>query len=111
MKKFFASVAIAIFCFLPLRADQNKVALITGASRGVGLAIAELLVKNDFTVYGTIRGSIAKTDKNIHFIAVDLIDGDSIQKAVQEILDKEGHIDVLINNAGYALVGPVDNAR
>src|SRR5690606_15499605 len=79
-----------------------------GASRGVGLAIAELLVEKDFIVYGTVRGSTPKTEKNIHFITVDLTDERSIQKAVQTILDKEGHIDVLINNAGYALVGPVE---
>jgi short-subunit dehydrogenase len=107
VKKFFVSATIAMFCF-SLHAEESKVAVISGASRGVGLAIAELLVEKDFVVYGTVRGSTPKTEKNIHFITVDLADERSIQKSVQTILDKEGHIDVLINNAGYALVGPVE---
>lgn len=96
------------FFWLPLHAEQKKVALITGASRGVGLATAELLVKNGFTVYGTVRSSILEMESNIHFLVVDLLDEYSIQRAVQTILDKEGRIDVLVNNAGYALVGPVE---
>ena len=107
MKKVF--IAIAMFCLCFLNAESNKVVLITGASKGVGFETAELLVKKGFTVYGTTRNSHPKTTENIHFLQVDLLSEDSIEKAVQTIFSKEGHIDILINNAGYALVGPVES--
>lgn len=98
-----------MLCFASLHSEENKVALITGTSRGVGFEIAELLEENGFTVYGTIRNVPPKTEKEIHFLKVDLFNKSSIQMAVQTILDKEGRIDILINNAGYALVGPVES--
>lgn len=105
MQRFFILFAL---CFLPLNAAQNRVVLITGASRGVGLATAQHLAENGFTVYGTIRNK-PPTDGTIHFLPVDLTDETSIQSAIATILEKEGHIDVLINNAGYAIVGPVES--
>ena len=96
-----------LFQAFPLYAAQTKVVVITGASRGVGLATAEYLAENGFTVYGTVRSSPPETEKNIHFLTVDLLNEMSIQTAIQSILEKEGHIDVLINNAGYAVVGPI----
>ena len=111
MRQFLMTFACVILQTFSMHAGQNKVALITGASRGVGLATAEYLVNNGFTVYGTVRPS-NKTSlpvkENLHFLSVDLIDETSIQAAVQAILEKEGHIDILINNAGYALIGPVE---
>lgn len=99
---------IATLCFVSLHGGENRVALITGASRGVGFETAELLEENGFIVYGTIRNLPPQTEKNIHFLQVDLLNENSVQKAVQAILHKEGRIDILINNAGYALVGPVE---
>ncbi len=110
MRQFLILIAL-LFQVFPMYAGQNKVAIITGASRGVGLATAEHLVSNGFTVYGTIRPSnktLLPAKDNLHFLPVDLMDETSIQAAIQTILEKEGHIDILINNAGYALVGPVE---
>ncbi len=111
MRQFLILIAL-LFQVFPMHAEQNRVAIITGASRGVGLATAEHLVSNGFTVYGTIRPS-NKTSlpvkDNLHFLPVDLMDETSIQAAIQTILEKEGHIDILVNNAGYALVGPVES--
>lgn len=106
MKKLF--IAIATFCLCTLNAEQNKVVLITGASRGVGFETAELLTENGFTVYGTVRNSLPETTQKIHFLQVDLLNTNSVENAVQTILNEEGRIDILINNAGYALVGPVE---
>ncbi len=111
MYRFFILLAMNALFIFPTCAKETRVALITGASRGVGLATAEHLVNNGFTVYGTVRPSYKASlpvKENLHFLSVDLLDETSIQSAVQTILDKEGRIDILINNAGYALIGPVE---
>lgn len=109
MRKLFVLVVLALMTAVPLSAEQNKVAIITGASRGVGLATAELLAKNGFIVYGTVRSAPPKPSlDHLHFLQVDLLDESSILQTVQHILKKEKHIDILINNAGYAVVGPLE---
>lgn len=108
MKKLLFASILSFSFFALLGAKENKVALITGASKGVGLATAKLLAENGFTVYGTTRQIPSAEDPQIHFLSVDLQDACSIRSAVQILLEKEGHIDVLINNAGYGLVGPVE---
>jgi len=102
-------IAMTVFCLFSAHAEQNKVVLITGSSRGVGLETAKLLAEKGFTVYGTIRTSPPINKEDIHFLTVDLLNENSVQKAVQSIWDKEGRIDVLINNAGYGLVGPIES--
>lgn len=102
MRQFLILIAL-LFQAFPMYAWQNKVAIITGASRGVGLVTTELLVSKKFTVYGTIRPS------NKTSLPVDLIDEASILSFIQTVLEKEGRIDILINNAGYALVAPVES--
>lgn len=85
------------------------VVLITGGSRGIGLATAELLAQSGYRVYATVRGSApASSHPHLHFILLDVTQRTSIQRAVENILAREGRIDVLINNAGYALGGPVE---
>lgn len=88
--------------------EESKVVLITGASKGVGLATVEYLAEKKFTVYGATREPSAIA-KNIQFLQVDLLEEASISKAVKQILEKHGRIDVLINNAGYALIGPLES--
>ncbi len=86
---------------------MKKVILITGISSGFGKETAGKLAKNGHTVYGTLRKP-AETDPRIHALHLDLTDPASIDAAVNEVLEKEGKIDVLINNAGMHLGGPVE---
>ncbi len=88
---------------------MKKVALITGANKGIGLETARQLGKLGFTVLITARdekrGSAAldklkREDIDAQFILLDPLDSASIQRAVKEVGDKFGHLDVLINNAG-----------
>lgn len=88
---------------------MKKVILITGVSSGFGKKTAELLAQSGHTVYGTIR-SKCEVDSAVHVIQMDLMDVHSIKKAVAEVIEKEGRIDVLINNAGMHLGGPIEEA-
>jgi len=88
---------------------MKKVILITGISSGFGQQIAKLLAEKGHTVYGTVRNDSASNDR-IHCLKMDLTDTDSIKKAVSVVLESEGRIDVLINNAGLHSGGPVETS-
>lgn len=93
--------------------DGLPVVLITGASSGIGRETATLLVKKGYRVYGTSRNpKKADLPKGIEFIAMELSDEGSVVSCVEYVLQREGRIDILINNAGYGLAGAVeDTAR
>lgn len=78
---------------------MKKVVLITGISSGFGKEIAGHLAKNGYTVYGSVRKMI-EPSPGINLLMLDLTDNESIIKAVNSVIEKEGRIDVLINNAG-----------
>jgi len=86
---------------------MKKVILITGISSGFGLKTAGLLAELGHIVYGTIRRN-CETSKKINIIRLDLTDSTSIKKAVETVIQKEGRIDVLINNAGMHTGGPIE---
>ena len=86
---------------------MEKVVLITGVSSGFGKHTAELLAEKGFKVYGTSRKDIDH-DVRINLVKMDVRDQQSIQNAVQTVLQKEGRIDVLINNAGMGISGAIE---
>lgn len=85
---------------------MSKVVLITGASSGLGLALAEFLHQKGYYVYGTSRKPSGATPWNM--LVMDVTDDRSVSSAVQVLLEKEGRIDVVINNAGIGLAGPME---
>jgi NAD(P)-dependent dehydrogenase (short-subunit alcohol dehydrogenase family) len=92
-----------------------KVVFITGISSGFGKKTAELLAAKGHIVYGTIRKG-TETLQNINVLKMDLLDHSSIKQAVTSVIQKEGRIDVLINNAGAHTGGsietsPIENIR
>ena len=89
--------------------NMKKVVLITGVSSGFGKETAKLLAENGHTVYGTVRKDISALD-NVNVLKMDLMDPVSIDRAVNAVLEKEGKIDILINNAGMHTGGPVETA-
>ena len=96
-------------------ADQ-KVAVVTGSSSGIGLETAIHLAKNGFKTYATMRNlgksdTIKSQSENlpIEILQLDVTDDESVKNAINTIVDKEGRIDVLVNNAGYALMGSVED--
>jgi NAD(P)-dependent dehydrogenase (short-subunit alcohol dehydrogenase family) len=88
---------------------MKKVILITGISSGFGNQTAELLADKGHSVYGTVRRD-AEINPAVHGLKLDLMDDDSIKVAVQTVLQREGKIDVLINNAGMHTGGPIETS-
>ncbi|MFH0842275.1 MAG: SDR family oxidoreductase [Bacteroidota bacterium] len=86
---------------------MKKVILITGISSGFGKATAGILAEAGHTVYGTVRNSVSQAE-SVNVVRMDLTDLRSIIEAVQYVYEKEGRIDVLINNAGMHTGGPVE---
>lgn len=87
---------------------MNKVILITGASSGIGKAIGEFLHHKGFVVYGSSRNPEKVKDSIFSLIALEVRNTESIKNAVAEVIAKEGRLDILINNAGVGITGPLE---
>lgn len=92
-----------------------KVVLITGATSGMGMCTSILLAQNGYTVYAGSRGNEAELLQeanaqglNINIIPLDVQDTQSIKNAVKTVIEKEGKIDVLVNNAGFGLLATLE---
>ena len=91
---------------------MSKVVLITGATSGMGKLTAEFLAQHGYKVYAGCRDSALEAqsnDENLNYIYLDVTKVDTIKKAVSTVMANEGHIDVLVNNAGYGLVATVED--
>jgi NAD(P)-dependent dehydrogenase (short-subunit alcohol dehydrogenase family) len=91
---------------------MSKVALVTGGSSGIGESAAVELQDAGFTVYAVAR-RVDKMDalaaRGVHTFAMDVTDDASMVAGVQRIIDEQGRIDVLVNNAGYGSYGAVED--
>lgn len=90
---------------------MKKVIIITGASSGMGKVTAEKLIKEGHSVYTAARRVNLMDDlKSLggHPVQLDITKDEDIQHLVNHVIEKEGKIDVLINNAGYAIYGSVE---
>ena len=96
-----------------------KVAVVTGSSSGIGFETSLLLARNGFSTYATMRdpdkskkeGMINVANRErlpLQVIPLDVTDDKSVKEAVDKIATEQGKIDVLVNNAGYLLLGPLE---
>ena len=92
-------------------AENKKVALVTGVSSGIGREIALLLAESGFEVFGSTRRDDSKLDlPGVKRITLDVTDDASVARAMATILKETGRIDAVINNAGYALIGSIEES-
>ncbi|KAA1246577.1 SDR family oxidoreductase [Aquimarina sp. RZ0] len=98
---------------------MNKNVLITGTSTGVGLESAILFAKNNYKVYATMRNlekgealrkKIEEENLNIELLPLDVTNIGSIQSAVNTVIEKDGRIDVLVNNAGAGFAKTIEQS-
>ncbi|MFG1420029.1 SDR family NAD(P)-dependent oxidoreductase, partial [Xanthobacter sp. V0B-10] len=93
-------------------AKSKKTALVTGASSGMGKDIAKRLIKDGFQVYAAARSVEKMNDLaalGARPLRLDVSNEDEIKAAVDTILAEVGGVDVLVNNAGFGLYGPVED--
>jgi NAD(P)-dependent dehydrogenase (short-subunit alcohol dehydrogenase family) len=83
--------------------NEKPIALVTGASSGIGEATAHRLVAAGYKVYGTSRRGAATGQRPYAMLALDVISDESVAAAVGEIMRLEGRIDLLVNNAGFGV--------
>lgn len=101
--KFIQSLGLFV-CFLCSAFAQEKVVLISGGTGGLGLATAKAFESSGWKVWAGYREKIPEVE-NIHFVYLDVAKDSSVKEAVAKIIQEEGRIDALINNAGYGLIG------
>ncbi|MFI1773581.1 SDR family oxidoreductase [Thalassobellus citreus] len=87
---------------------MSKVVLITGGSSGIGKSIGEFLNEKGFKVYGTSRKPENYPESKFPILALDVANNDTILQTVKTIIETEGQLDVVINNAGAGITGPIE---
>lgn len=91
---------------------KKQVILITGASSGIGKNIAETMINDGHTVYAAARRVEKMNDlqeAGAHALKMDITVEEDVQSVINTIIENEGRIDVLVNNAGYAVYGSVED--
>lgn len=103
--------------------SDTKVAIVTGGSSGFGRLTSITLAKNGYRVFAAFRGSkggfeeqaralgarAAEAGTNLEMVRMDVTDEAAVEAAVHEVVDRAARIDVLVNNAGVGMLGPVEN--
>jgi NAD(P)-dependent dehydrogenase (short-subunit alcohol dehydrogenase family) len=96
---------------------KGKIALVTGASSGIGEATAERLAEAGYKVYGTSRRGAQAGKRSFEMLPLDVTSDESVEAAVSEVMRRDGRIDLLVNNAGFGVApagaeeSSIDQAR
>jgi short-subunit dehydrogenase len=87
---------------------MSKVVLITGGSSGIGKSVGEYLQTKGFKVFGTSRNPDNYPDSKFPIVALDVTKPETISTCINDVLTHESQIDVLVNNAGAGITGPIE---
>jgi NAD(P)-dependent dehydrogenase (short-subunit alcohol dehydrogenase family) len=96
---------------------ERTIAIVTGASSGIGQATAERLAVAGYKVYGTSRRGAQSGQRSFEMLPLDVTSDDSVESDVTEVMRVQGHIDLLVNNAGFGVApagaeeSSIDQAR
>lgn len=91
--------------------QNSKVAIVTGASSGIGEAAANLLSKQGFRVFGTSRrGDGGRNQGKFEMLSLDVTDDKSVALLVNQVVERAGRIDLLVNNAGFGILGGAEES-
>lgn len=88
---------------------MSKVILVTGGSSGIGQAIALQLTSDGHTVYATSRKPHESSSHPFRLLQMDVTNADSVESAIHTIVSEQNRLDVLINNAGLGMAGPLES--
>ena len=86
-----------------MKSQQSKIALVTGASSGIGQATAQRLAKAGYKVYGTSRRPSDASARTFEMLSLDVTSDESVDATVRKLVQVEGRIDLLVNNAGFGV--------
>lgn len=93
-----------------MRKTNRGIAVVTGASSGIGLVTARSLVQAGYQVFGTSRKAPADPPAGVTMLACDVTDEASVQRLVDEVARRAGRIDLVVNNAGVGLLGGAEES-
>src|SRR4051794_19542527 len=88
----------------------KKIVLVTGASSGIGAAIAARLTTDGHVVFGTGRTASGTTPEGVAMLPLDVCSSDSVRACVEGLLGRAGRLDTVVNNAGYLLAGAIEES-
>ena len=88
---------------MKMKSQQSKIALVTGASSGIGQATAQRLAKAGYKVYGTSRRPSDASARTFEMLPLDVTSDESVDATVRKLVQVEGRIDLLVNNAGFGV--------
>lgn len=97
-----------------LKMDKKKIWFVTGASKGLGLTLIKKLLENGYQVAATSRDvktlnvEVGNSTPNFLPLQVDLLNEESVVAAINCVIQKFGGVDVVVNNAGYAQLGTLE---
>src|SRR4051795_11393217 len=89
---------------------ESRVALVTGASSGIGRATVQALVQAGYRVFGTTRRRAANAPQGVHLLVCDVTDDASVDRMLQDVMSVARRIDLVVNNAGAALIGGAEES-
>src|SRR3954447_8589702 len=90
--------------------QKKPVAIVTGASAGIGAATARALHAAGYRVFGTYRKPPASKVSGVEYLVLDVTSDESVKAAVAQVLDQAGRIDLLVNNAGVGLIAGAEES-